>query len=134
MSRWECGQLEPRLPDLAAIARVLDTDVSSFVADLVAAPGRRRSGRRSDVEARRRVGRILRAERERSGRDRISVAREVGWSVRRLRKAEEGIEPGLLELLRLTEVLGISIARLGTASLDSRADPPTVPADTELLV
>jgi transcriptional regulator with XRE-family HTH domain len=134
LSRWESGRLEPRLPDLVAVARALAIDLESLVDGAMTGPGRHRSGRGSPLEARRRVGDLLREARERSTLDTITVARRVGCSVRRLRRIEGGQEPSLAELGRLVQALQIPVMRVATASLDTPEDPPRVLEDTEMLV
>ena len=126
VSRWESGEREPTLLDLAMVARVLRVPLDDLLTDVdVAGPGRRRSSRAHGKGARDAIGRNLRTARLTRRLRLTAVSGGSGIHPRRLLAIESGIDPTLAELTGLLALYGLKPSQMTSRaySLDNHADP-----------
>lgn len=117
--RWERGEREPTVWDVAAMARVLGATPDDLLAGARLAGNRAWSSRAHPPGPRRRLGLLLAASRRRLRLDAWDVYRATGIDGRRLLAIERGADPSLAEARGLIGLCGLRLAEiLPRVSLD----------------
>jgi transcriptional regulator with XRE-family HTH domain len=135
VSRWEHDRLEPALPDLVRLARLLRVTVDQVLSGVRLPAGRRWSSRAHPARERAALGAALAALRVHAGLDLRGAVEATGIPGRRIDRIEAGADPSLAELRRLLEATGVTMGELlatiddqRRSALDMRTVPHKVPA------
>jgi transcriptional regulator with XRE-family HTH domain len=129
VARWESGEREPTLLDLAQVARVLRVPLDDLLTDVaVEGPGRARSSRAHAKGARDAIGRNLRTARLTRRLRLTAVSSGTGIRPRRLLAIESGVDPTLSELTDLLGLYGLKPSQMTSRplSLDNYSDSARV--------